>query len=353
MGSVFLRGDSWVGEYKDRGKIKRVSFGKKGVVTKTMAKEMLKKKEQKVKLGQYDMIDAKIPTLNEFSKGYIEHQRDVKRVRSFDRTRVAVNHFSRFFGDKKLTEITPEDIDIYKQRRLEEGVKLGTIKRELHVIRHLFNQAKRWKKFFGENPVSQSGMPEVHDQKERVLTLEEESRLLDVIPERFKDLIRIALNTGMRLGEILGLKWEWINLDDGVIYLPQTHTKSKRTRKIPINPLVRRLLLENKLKSGGDGFVFSRGSYYSLLGKLRRAFKEACKKADIQELRFHDLRHTVGTRLGEEGIPIQTISKLLGHTSTRMTERYVHPEESVKKATDLLAHFSNSVTDKSTDKKGT
>src|SRR3972149_9467945 len=104
MGSLFLRGDSWVGEYKDRGKIKRVSFGKKGVVTKTMAKEMLKKKEQKVKLGQYDMIDAKIPTLNEFSKGYIEHQRDVKRVRSFDRTRVAVNHFSRFFGDKKLTE---------------------------------------------------------------------------------------------------------------------------------------------------------------------------------------------------------------------------------------------------------
>jgi hypothetical protein len=63
MGSVFLRGDSWVGEYKDRGKAKRIAFAKKGIVTKTMAKEMLKKIEQKVKLGQYDMLDAEIPIL--------------------------------------------------------------------------------------------------------------------------------------------------------------------------------------------------------------------------------------------------------------------------------------------------
>ncbi|MBI2485679.1 MAG: site-specific integrase [Deltaproteobacteria bacterium] len=193
-------------------------------------------------------------------------------------------------------------------------------------------------------------MPEVHDQKERVLSVEEEKRLLGAVTEDYKDIILFALNTGMRLGEILGLKWEWADLEESLINLPQTHTKSKRSRKVPVNPVTRRILLERKLKSGGEEFIFKRESYYSLLGKLRRSFKEACNRAGITDLRFHDLRHTVGTRLGEEGVPIQTISKPLRHTSTRMTERYVHPEESVKKATDILAHFSNSVTDKLTDK---
>ncbi len=77
MGSVFLRGDSWVGEYKDRGKIKRVAFGMKGIVTKTMAKERLKQIEQKVKLGHYDMLYAEIPTLNEFTGEYLKYVRDV------------------------------------------------------------------------------------------------------------------------------------------------------------------------------------------------------------------------------------------------------------------------------------
>ena len=98
--------------------------------------------------------------------------------------------------------------------------------------------------------------------------------------------------------------------------------------------------------------MFQVEASYSLRGKLQRSFKKACKRAEITDLRFHDLRHTVGTRLGEEGVPIQTISKLLGHTSTKMTERYVHPEESVKKATDILANFSDLPTDKSTDIKG-
>ena len=92
--------------------------------------------------------------------------------------------------------------------------------------------------------------------------------------------------------------------------------------------------------------MFSRTSKYALLGKIRRLFKEACNIAGIDGLRFHDLRHTAGTRLGESGVPLQTIAKLLGHTTTRMTERYVHPEESVKEATDILAVFSKRVTDK-------
>jgi len=227
MGSVFLRGSAWVGEYRNRGKIKRKALGAKKIITKTMAREMLKKLEQRVKLGQYDMLDAELPTFEEFSRGYVEYQKDVKQIQSHDRSREACTHFSKLFGNKKLTEITAEDIDIYKQKRLNEEAKPGTIKRELNVIRNLFNRARKWKKFFSENPVSQSGMPEVHDQKERVLSMEEEKRLIEAIPEEFKGIILIALNTGMRLGEILGLKWKWVDLEESLINLPQTHTKTK------------------------------------------------------------------------------------------------------------------------------
>ena len=72
---------------------------------------------------------------------------------------------------------------------------------------------------------------------------------------------------------------------------------------------------------------------------LQRAFKKACGKADIEGIRFHDLRHTAATRLVEAGIPLHAVAELLGHSSVRMTERYSHPQESVIKAAEILANF--------------
>ncbi|MGE5444049.1 MAG: hypothetical protein ACM3SR_05515 [Ignavibacteriales bacterium] len=166
MGSVFVRGESWVGEYKDRCKIKRVSFGKKGVVTKTMAKEMLMKIELKVKLGQYDMLDAEIPTLREFSGDYIRHIRDIKQNRSWKSTLYYLKHLQDFFKDGKLSAISSTDIDDYKLSRLRD-TKPATVNRELACLSHLFNFAKRERKFFGENPVSISKLlPENNRLKE-------------------------------------------------------------------------------------------------------------------------------------------------------------------------------------------
>jgi len=83
MGSVFLRGESWVGEYKDRGKVRRKTFGRKGVITKTLAREMLRKIEQRIKLGEYDMLDAHIPTFNEFASEYLVHGKEIIKKRSW------------------------------------------------------------------------------------------------------------------------------------------------------------------------------------------------------------------------------------------------------------------------------
>ncbi len=145
------------------------------------------------------MLVAEIPTLAEFAKEYVKHQTDVKQIRSHERSRVAVIHFIRFYRDKKFSEFTAEDIDIYKQRRLSEGVKPGTIKRELIIIKNLFNCAKKWKRFFGDNPISKAGMPEVHDQRERVLTLEEKNRLVDASPEPFPSETSSKISAGIIL----------------------------------------------------------------------------------------------------------------------------------------------------------
>jgi len=343
MGTVFLRNNSWVIEYKlPNGKYKRKSIGKRGIVTKTFAKEVLKGIELKIKKGEYDLIDPEIPFLDEFIVEYINHQRYVKQIRSLSRSVISCKHFSRLMNNKKLSEYTPEEIDLYKDKRLSEGVKLNTIARELVVIRSLFNQANKWKKFFGTNPVSESGIPKVNDIRETILSFEEERKLLDSSPEYLQNIINVALNTAMREGEILGLQWEWIDFKENIIQLPQTNTKSKKILKVPINEKVRKILLKLKLKTGGYKYVFESPVVPNKnISYIYRSFKTACRKANIDKVTFHDLRHTSATRLVEAGVPLHTVSKLLGHSSVTVTERYSHPEQSVKEAVDILENIDS------------
>jgi len=344
MGSVFLIGNSWVGEYKESdGRIRRRSIGKRGVITKTRAREILRKWEEAVILRREGLLESEIPTLNEISVEYLQHQRDVKQIRSYTRTAQAITHFSKLFGDKKLNEITASDIDIYKQRRLKDGKKLNTIVRDLVVVRHLFNYAYNRKLFFGRNPVKDSGLPQVNDKKERVLTAIEQEGLLKNSPPELGAVIRLALNTGMRRDEVLFLRWEWVNLQDGFITLPHTHSKSKKSRRVPVNPVVKQIIMEASIGSGRpvEGAVFRISpTEHGARTWLQREFKEACRKAGVEGIRFHDLRHTAATRLVEAGIPLHAVAELLGHSSVRMTERYSHPQESVIKATEILANFA-------------
>jgi len=96
MGTTFIRGNSRVIEYRVNGKPKRESLGNKNLVTKTMAKEIIKKREQQVKLGQYDMLESKIPTLEAFSKLYINHVSNVIKKRSWKRDELCIKHLLIF-----------------------------------------------------------------------------------------------------------------------------------------------------------------------------------------------------------------------------------------------------------------
>jgi integrase len=158
----------------------------------------------------------------------------------------------------------------------------------------------------------------------------------------------------MRQGVILGSKWDWIELEKKFISIPQTNTKNKKERKIPINAVLRALLLERKLATGANEFVFpSPKGLDKNLGWVKRSFKRACRRAGIENLRFHDLRHTAATRLVDGGIPLHAAAKLLGHSTVRVTERSPQPEESVKKAVDILASFTQNYSQNGSQQKST
>ena len=94
-----------------------------------------------------------------------------------------------------------------------------------------------------------------------------------------------------------------------------------------------------RLKSNST-FVFPTEKEYELIGRLRRSVLKARNNAKLPDFRLHDLRHTVATWLTESGIPLKSIGDLLGHSSIRTTEKYSHPEEAIKKSTDILGDFS-------------
>jgi len=328
----------WYIRYSLNGRMKWESVGKVGEVTKDVARSVLEDRKRQIKLGQHNQLNSYIPTLEEFSPDYIKYQRDINKKRSYKGDERHLKQLNKSFGTLKLSNISSKDIDDYKEFRLQT-LKPASVNRELAVLRHLYNLAKRWKKFYGENPVSESGLLKEDNQVERILTYEEEERLLDESADHLKPIILSALNTGMRKNELLSLLWTDIDLNKNIIKIRQTVSKSKKSRLIPISSTLRKILLEQKLKTGQSEYIFlsPQGNPYLRPDSLKRCFEGACKRANIVGLRFHDLRHTAATRMIEKGANIVAVSKILGHADIKTTMRYAHPDSTLKDAVEMLA----------------
>ncbi|MGE5443378.1 MAG: tyrosine-type recombinase/integrase [Ignavibacteriales bacterium] len=326
-------------------KIKR-SIGKVSEMTKAVAREVELDLKHKVKLGRWDMI-RNIPTFNEFIADFISYVRDIKHNRAWRGTEDCVESFARFFGNKRLSEINSADIEDYKRIRTQEGRKPGTINKELAFVRHLFNYAKRCKRFYSDNPVSVCGLLSVNNQKTRVITPEEEALPLANAEEPLKSMIQIALLTGLRLNSIRTLKWSCVDLNTYTMTVEAIHSKNKRTQVLPISNALRKILLEAKFKCRNSEYVLP-GAAVLPKSAISTHFDRLCKKLGIHGVRFHDLRHTAATRMIESGISIVAVSKILGHSDIKITMRYAHPDNSLREAVEILANFANSTTNSTT-----
>jgi excisionase family DNA binding protein len=248
-------------------------------------------------------------------------------------------HMKFFFGDLKLQDITPLLIEKYRSERLKTGVTKSTVNREITIMKKMFNLAVDWN-LMDRNPALKVKLfSEKDTQKERILTEEEEVKLEAESPDYLKPILIMALHTGMRRGEILNLRWRQVDL--GRRNIKVENTKSGKNRLIPINDLLFQELLKVKGLNGKSEHVFPNPKTGRPFTEAKKSFKGACKRAAIDGLRFHDLRHTFATRLIESGTDLITVRDLLGHHSVKVTQRYTHSNQDLKKAAvELLAKRS-------------
>ena len=166
----------------------------------------------------------------------------------------------------------------------------------------------------------------------KILDREEIDRLIRNSCDHLKGIIILALNTGMRKGEILYLRWNDVDFDKLFIFIKTS--KSGVARKVPMNAMVVESL--KKIKRESD-YVFCNPKTKERIKDVKTAFKAACRRAGINDLRFHDLRHTAATYMVTGGVDLVTVAEILGHADIKMTMRYAHPTpENKRKAVNVL-----------------
>jgi len=176
-----------------------------------------------------------------------------------------------------------------------------------------------------ENPVRKvTCFPE--RQKERILSDDEARDLVEASGNSLGPVVIVALNTGMRKSEILELHWENVDFDRNFIRVKRS--KNNRSRKIPMNSLVKDELM--RLRRNGSDCVFTKARLFERLSCVRTSSTTACKRAGLEGVRFHDLRHTFATNLVMSGVDLVTVKEILGHSDIVMTVRYSHPSDSRK-----------------------
>ena len=243
----------------------------------------------------------------------------------------SLDNLKEFFKGKCLSEISPDLIEKYRLKRKADGVSPATINRELACLNTLFNKAVEWERI-ETNPARKIKKLKEPGGKERILSPDEMRRLIDMANPAIRPVLVTALNTGMRRGEILSLRWKDIDLVRGYIFIEDS--KSGRSRKVPINGEVFEAL--GGLKQDGE-LVLSNAETGSHIKDVKTAFKGTCRRAKIKGLRFHDLRHTAASKMIEAGVDIVTVSKILGHASIQVTMRYAHPTpENMRLAVEKL-----------------
>jgi integrase len=254
------------------------------------------------------------------------------------------------FGGKLAAEITPQDVEAYKsnppaRRDLPKKKKAGndsnppkplspaTVNRDLALLKATFNRALMAGKV-ETNPVKAVKLFKENNARVRCLTDEEEARLYDALPDYLKPFLVVAVNTGMRWGELARLTWEDVDFYTGTLHVRES--KSGEGRHIPMNRVVRETLQTVRVaqvrwaqgQTEGEREIKSTLVFCAPQGGFLRNFSRdwypALQKANVPNFRWHDTRHTAASRLVMAGVDLYTVKEILGHKTLAMTARYSH-----------------------------
>jgi integrase len=214
-----------------------------------------------------------------------------------------------------LANLRSCDFAAYRDDRLQQ-VSGTTVIKELNLLAHVIDTARRDWSIHTDNPVRLIKRPKANRARDRRLSPGEEEKLIaSTASHELRNMIRIAIETGMRRGEILGMRWHHIDFDKSVLYIPDT--KIDVPRLIPLSS--RAINVLRGLQRRADGRVFGIRPQ-----SVTQAFERARIRVGIANLTFHDLRHEAASRLFERGLDSMEVSAVTGHKTLQMLKRYTH-----------------------------
>ena len=323
----------------------------------TMERARILAKEMQVDFGKGKTVKSKrnqCPTLQNFLTGKYQNFVEVQHktgTSDVERLLAACKPLLKTRMDK-LSEF---QIEKWKLGRLKTA-KPNTVKRDLGSLKGALNLAMKWG-VIATNPAAPAQVRVPKDLRVRYLSDQERERLLEALSDRdmekararysgnvfriergyetkpelgeFADylhpLVRLVMNTGLRRGEVLSLKWDQVHLSNNPrVTVTASYAKSNKTRHIPLNSEAVAVLKKWKAQGTDSGWVFPNPNTGHRLQQFRRSWPNLLVKADIQDFRFHDLRHDFASRLVTAGVDLYRVRDLLGHGSIEMTERYSH-----------------------------
>lgn len=213
------------------------------------------------------------------------------------------------------------------------------INRYLACLSGLFSRAIEWGLLQGENPLRKVRRFRESPGRLRYLGQEEITQLLDACGEQLKPVVQVAISTGMRRGEIFSLCWENVDLCQGMIHVVDSKNGSRREIPMPSRLLP---VFQGLRHDTPTGLVFAAADGESWKSGMRTAWLNACKRAGLTNLRFHDLRHTFASQLVMAGKSEFAVQQLLGHRTLAMTRRYSHLSPGVlREAVNVMDGFLN------------
>ena len=313
-----------------------------------LARKILGKVQTQIIEGKWFEIDeAKRHTFDDMMERYLNQYSKINKSKStYSKDKgMLEKHLTPHFTGMSLQEIPSAEIINYKNRRLEKGVAQSSVRNELGILRNAFNIALREFGWKVANPFDRLQLKLKPGARDRWLTYDEEQQLLPKTEAKLygnlKDIVILDLHTGLSQEEILKLQWTQIDFKRATLTTKRKKTERRDLpiRTIPLNKTALEVLRQrHKVRSLGSFFVFFNTVGQQIdASKLKRAFKEAVKEAEIVDFTFHDLRHTFATRLVHEGVDLYKVSKLLGHKDIATTQRYAHHyPESLRDGVNIL-----------------
>ncbi|MBF0551258.1 MAG: site-specific integrase [Deltaproteobacteria bacterium] len=314
--------------------------------SKKMAERVYAKKYEEYKMREHlDWEDTTPMTFNQLADWYVQLP-TVQDLSCYNDIVRNCEYWKEFFGNTPITDIKPAMVEKYRIERLQQTSLRGkyfskrkvapaSVNREVATLRRMFNLAIR-EDLASKNPCYKVEKLPENNERKRILSQDEFDLLLDELPIHAMDIVQTAYYTGMRAGEIYNLTWDKVGLEKGAIQLEARDTKTRKPRLIYLHKEVLGILSRlSQVRSTDHDYVFTYEG--QPIKSIKNCFNKACRRAGIDDFRFHDLRHTFNTLMRKAGVSKSVIMQLTGHTTDAMFHRYDTVDEI--DARDALVKF--------------